>query len=330
MKNKCVICGGSDSTIIFKNYPGYVENTFFDIYKCNDCDSHFIIGTNDLKKIYDIIYSNLNTFGYDRYYRYAEIVKSTDHPLKFLAYNESTYYPVYEFLKGKKDLKILEVGCGYGYVTFALHRAGFNVQAIDIAKNVINYAKTNFGDYYYNMSINEYAKQSNNKFDLIIATEVIEHLEDPNDFLDTCLKLLKQEGNIILTTPDKDYSPKDSVWQTDLPPVHISWIGKKGIKTLAEKHNLEVITQDFSKYYSKYENRMIKYLVSRSERMGGPNLRENGQPIIKMPSTFLHTIISFIVHKIPPIRFLSNYIYNLFNGSETTLGVILKKSNVCC
>jgi len=327
VKNECVICGGCNCKVIFKNYPGFVENTFFDIWKCNDCDSHFIITTNEIKKIYEIIYSNANTFGYDRYYRYATNVKKTDNPLKFLAFNESTYYPVYEFLKGKVHLKILEVGCSYGYLSYALHKSGFNVQAIDIANDAINYARKNFGDYYFNMNINDYSKQTNEKFDLIIATEVIEHLEEPNDFLDTCISLLKQEGNILLTTPDKDYSRKDAVWQTDLPPVHISWIGKKGIKTLAEKHNLELKTQDFSKYYSKYENRMVKYLVSRSEKIGSHALTENGQPIIKMRPSFLHTKISLIFHKIPIIRFISNFIYNIVNGGEITLGVILKKNS---
>lgn len=326
VKNKCVICGSLDSKIIFKNYPGYIENTFFDIYKCNDCDSHFVITTNEIKNIYDIIYSNVNTFGYDRYYRYATIVKKTDNPLKFLAFKESTYYPVYEFLKDKDHLKILEVGCGYGYLSYALHKNGFNVQAIDIAKDAINYARKNFGDYYFNMNINEYSKQTDEKFDLIIATEVIEHLEDPNIFLDTCLKLLKQEGNILLTTPDKDYSQKDSVWQTDLPPVHAFWIGKKGIKILAKKHNLDVKTQDFSKYYSKYENRMVKYLVSRRERIGNFALTEEGEPIKKMQPSFLHSKISLVVHKIPLVRFFSNFIYNKINGSEITLGVILKKN----
>ena len=84
MKNECVICGGCNCKVIFKNCPGFVENTFFDIWKCNDCDSHFIITTNEIKKIYEIIYSNVNTFGYDRYYRYATNVKKTDNPLEVL------------------------------------------------------------------------------------------------------------------------------------------------------------------------------------------------------------------------------------------------------
>ena len=119
------------------------------------------------------------------------------------------------------------MGCGYGYLSYALHKSGFNVQAIDIAKDAINYARNNFGDYYFNMNINDYSKHTNEKFDLIIATEVIEHLEDPNDFLDTCISLLKQEGNILLTTPDKDYSPKIQFGRLIYHPFISPGLGKK-------------------------------------------------------------------------------------------------------
>jgi len=197
---------------------------------------------------------------------------------------------------------------------------------LDIAKDAINYANKNFGDFFYNTDIKEYEKTTSDKFDLIIATEVIEHLEDPNDFLETCIRLLKPYGYIILTTPDKDYSERNSIWQTDPPPVHISWIGKKGIKILAKRHNLDVVFQDYSKYYSKFENRLVKFILMRNEKIGNHVLSKEGDPIIMNSSSSLRKKISFFFHKIPPIRFLSNLLYNLVNGSEITLGIILKKN----
>ena len=156
-------------------------------------------------------------------------------------------------------------------MSYSLHQRGFEVKALDIATNAIDFAKKNFGDFYRNMTL-KVKNKTDEKFDLIISTEVIEHLEDPNDFLEICNNLLKDEGKIILTTPDKDYSDKNSIWQTDRPPVHILWIGKKGMRILAEKNRLAVSFQDFSKYYPKYENRLVKFLISRKERFASPFL----------------------------------------------------------
>jgi 2-polyprenyl-3-methyl-5-hydroxy-6-metoxy-1,4-benzoquinol methylase len=325
MEIKCIVCDSRDNEIIFKNYQGYVEGSFFDIHQCHLCNSHFIIPKDDIKEIYNVIYSHTDTAGYDRYYRYAITVKNMKDPLKFLAYTESTYYPIYNFVKNKSNLKILEIGCGYGYLSYSLNQKGFDVKALDIAKAAILFAKENFGAFYYNMTIKEFWEKTNEKFDLIISTEVIEHLENPNDFLRLCVNLLKDEGQIILTTPDKDYSNKDTVWQTDRPPVHIFWIGRNGMKLLAKKNNLAVTFQDYSKYYSKYENRLVKFIVSRKERFESPFLNKEGFPIVNVPPSIYHSTVSFLVHKISPIRFLSNLIFNLFNGKEITLGVFLKK-----
>ncbi len=109
MKQSCIICKSENNSLIYMNYPGYIEGSFLDIYKCHNCNSHFIITTNNIKEIYDLIYSDTSTRGYDRYYNYAKIIKKIDEPLKYLAFTESTYYPVYKFVKNKTNLNILEI-----------------------------------------------------------------------------------------------------------------------------------------------------------------------------------------------------------------------------
>ena len=324
MKIKCLICGNFETELIFKNYPGYIQDNFFNIYKCSICDSHFIKIEDDTKKLYSLIYSSHNTAGYDRYYRYAMIVKKLKDPLKFLAYKEPSYFPVYKQVKDKKNLNILEIGCGFGYLSYCLKQRGFNIKGIDIASAAINFARENFGDYFFDMDIKDFKKLSNEKFDLIIATEVIEHLDNPNEFLNECIGLLNGNGKIIITTPDKDYSVKTSVWQTDLPPIHITWLGKTGMKIMAQKHNLNTNFIDFSKYYSTYENRLIKYIRSRKEKIGQPALTAEGNPIIK-PWPFFDRMSFYFFDKLSIIRILSNFLFNLFKGSEMTMGVILEK-----
>ncbi|MBK9098368.1 MAG: class I SAM-dependent methyltransferase [bacterium] len=323
LSNICRVCASSNTQTVFKNYPGYVEGSVFNIFKCNDCDCHFVLIEESTKRIYDIIYSSINSAGYDRYYLYAALVKVVDDPLKFLACLESTYYPVYNYLKNKSKLNILEVGCSYGYLSYAIKKRQFHIKAIDIASTPIKFARENFGDFFYNADIKEYAKRYNEKFDLIIATEVIEHLENPFEFLKDCKKILNQDGKILLTTPNKDYSKSDSIWQTDLPPVHLIWFSKRGIHALAEKLGFKVSFEDFSKHYPKFDNKLYKYFSNLKEELQKPALTKSGFPIIKLESR-LKKLSLFVFNRLPFIRFPSNLIYNTMNGDENTLGILLE------
>ena len=78
-----------------------------------------------------------------------------------------------------KDLKILDVGCGGGLLCEPLTRLGGNVLGIDKAPNAIKIAKSHAKK--MNLKIQYQCKKieeiSNSKFDVIIASEIIEHLE---------------------------------------------------------------------------------------------------------------------------------------------------------
>jgi len=315
---KCPLCNGGDITIIYSNYPGYIDGSKFEIFKCTQCTSHFVVNSDDLKKMYDIIYSSTNTNGYDRYYRYATQVKDMNDPLKFLALNESTYFPIYNYVQNKKQLNILEVGCGYGYLTYALHKRGFNAKGIDIASTPISFAKESFGDFYFNITLDDFVKQTDIKFDLIIATELIEHLIDPNEFLNNCIKILKKDSKIIITTPNKDFYKPNSIWQTDYPPVHLTWISKKGLEFLAKKNGFRISFFDFSKYYSQNVNRLYSYMSTRKEQIKNSPLTKAGFPILEFPS-LISRVNFYLFNKVSLIRLPSNFLYNLFYGDDITL-----------
>jgi len=220
---QCPLCESNDSNIIYKDYPGYLEKTTFDIYKCNNCNSHFVDSSKINKDIYQKVYNDSSTEGYDRYYQYGIEIKSKENPLKFLGYSEEAYYPIYKFFKNKTGLDILEIGCGYGYTSYAIRKQGNNVIGLDISQNAIKFANTNFGNFHVNFDVDKFV--SDKKFDVIIATEVFEHLENPYLFVKKIKEFLKKDGKILMTTPNKDFTKqnKKAIWQNDFPPLHLFW-----------------------------------------------------------------------------------------------------------
>ena len=104
-----------------------------------------------------------------------------------------------------KNLKILDVGCGGGLLCEPLCRLGANVTGMDAAKTNIEVAKIHMKQNdlkinYINIKPEEIIDQ---KFDVILCMEIIEHVEDVNFFIESCVNLLKPNGIIFFATLNK-------------------------------------------------------------------------------------------------------------------------------
>jgi SAM-dependent methyltransferase len=244
------------ASLVYEKYPGYQLPKSFNIFSCPSCNTSFCDPQDQEHEIYNLIYKNGSEVRwYDRYWRYAKQVKLESKPLDYLAESEDTYWGVRESIKKivkekGKNIKILEIGCGLGYLTYSLNKEGLNCLGLDISSEAVKEAKTNFGDHYIAGDVHEFAITNENKFDVIIFTELIEHITDVFSFISSLKSLLNFDGKIILTTPNKSFFPLETVWATDLPPVHYWWFSEDSIKYIAKKLSLKTSFIDFSKFYS--------------------------------------------------------------------------------
>ncbi len=246
--------------------------TKYDIYKCNYCITQFIVAPDTPEEIYNAIYSLDCIPGYDRYKKYAsEIIKYSD-PFKYLSVQESTYHFIYDFVEktNVKSSRILEIGSGLGYLTYALNKSGHSTTGIDISNSSIYKATNRFGNYYQHSDLKDLVNNTidnNSKFDLIIATELIEHVVNPVELIRESIPLLKSGGFILLTTPN--YYIEKHIWHTDLPPIHRFWMSKRSFEVIADNLNLNL-----SFLPDNYQNLISAYLNSKS-------------PIILLPHSIL-------------------------------------------
>ena len=247
---KCIICNQL-AGITLDNLEGYQQGEYFKIYNCKNCDTSFAWPHIINEKIYDDIYSQASiTPGYSRYAGYATEIISQKDPLDYLANKEGVYFSIKEILENntEKKIQILEVGSGLGYLTYAIRKKGYNIVGLDISFDAVEQAKKKFGDYYICEDIYKYGKNNVGKFDVIILTEVIEHISNPGGFCDTLLTLLKNGGQLIITTPNKSSFSPGEIWETELPPVHLTWFSETSFKILAEQKRLSISFFDFSKF----------------------------------------------------------------------------------
>jgi len=102
----------------------------------------------------------------------------------------------------KKDVQILDIGCGSGLlITLPLGELGYNILGIDVDNSSIEFAKKNNVFEKVNFEVNT-IENINDKYDIILTCEILEHLENPIEFLNKLGSKLKDNGIVILTTPN--------------------------------------------------------------------------------------------------------------------------------
>ena len=113
-----------------------------------------------------------------------------------------------EYSQGKVSAS-LEVGPGAGGYLPTLAKVSENLVAADIEKAYLDNAQ-NLQSQYSNLALAiddiTATQLDSEKFDLILCTEVVEHIKDSLNALKGLHKILKPEGHVILSTPQR-YSP---------------------------------------------------------------------------------------------------------------------------
>lgn len=321
----CPICRSVHTQKIHGAFPGYVRDTSYRLFACENCDSQYADTQDSTDHLYNLIYSHGDAVaGYERYFRYAQQVGRSRHPLRFLARSDSVYQPVYDLCHRNAPMRILEVGCGYGYLTHAMRRSGHHVTGIDLSRPAIDFAKKAFGGDFFECTISDLAGKVDSPFDAVVATELIEHLADPGRFVDECLGVLTAHGKIIITTPNRDYYGKEAIWRTDLPPVHITWLGRQSFRHLASRRGLHVDFTDFRYRVLDRGNNLVDLLRRGSRRLplpviesdGSPNQARVHRPTMKVMSRAVHNRV---------VRTVSNAVHNLVAADHPTLGAVLRR-----
>lgn len=233
--------------VVSGRFDGYLEGYRVAIVECPRCRLRYADRLDVPESLYESIYRHAAVLpGYDRYARYAGAVRRSKDPLGFLAKAELPYrYAADAARKLPADAVIVDLGCGEGYLTYALRKAGYTCVGVDLSQTVVDRARRRFGHDDWFATVGELPTDG---ADLVIALEIIEHVPDPVGFLTDATALTRPGGSVVVTTPNRDASPADAIWDTDLPPVHLLWFGAAAIRAVAERAGCDVAFLDAPRF----------------------------------------------------------------------------------
>ncbi|GAB6018397.1 Hexaprenyldihydroxybenzoate methyltransferase, mitochondrial [Chamberlinius hualienensis] len=144
-------------------------------------------------------------------------------------------------LKGTTQLpltgiKIIDVGCGAGMVSQCMAELGASVTGIDPAVHMVEVAKL-FAEKsgipderleYFNETTDDHVKNNSGKYDAVLIMTILEHIQNHQQFLDNCVKLIKPNGSVFIHHINKTWS---SVFLFDIWGGRIAKVGPKGAIT---------------------------------------------------------------------------------------------------
>ena len=111
-------------------------------------------------------------------------------------------------LRPFEGLGVLDIGCGGGLLSEPMARLGAQVVGADAATRVIPVARLHAEamglEIDYRVTTAEALAEAGEQFDAVLNMEVVEHVSDPQGFLDACAKLVRPGGLMLTSTINRN------------------------------------------------------------------------------------------------------------------------------
>lgn len=143
-----------------------------------------------------------------------------------------------------KNLKVLDIGCSNGFKTNLLFGKYKNIEkvvGIDIDDKAIMEAKEKYEDNKYTFELKDIDQlDTNNKYDIIYLSYVLQHLKEPKQYLKKLKNMLTDRGIIIIKVPDDSfklcYPDKEDLLNKIFKLYEDKIINKQNITKYTDRH----------------------------------------------------------------------------------------------
>lgn len=162
-------------------------------------------------------------------------------------------------LQGKK---ILDCSCGTGYGS-GLLALNNEVVGVDISKEAIDFAKKHFKKPNFQIGNAEKLDFEDESFDVVVSFETIEHLKNPDKFLDEVRRVLKKDGIFLGSIPKEPDTPEFRTKQ----PFHKSFYDSlvDMFQLLSSFKDIK-ITSQLNDVMNGYREDLTKYFIFEAKK----------------------------------------------------------------
>jgi SAM-dependent methyltransferase len=211
MMSDCPVCRG-------QRKKDLGEKDGFKIYRCSGCGS---IYTGHLSE-------NGGEFDYSEYYDEGNL--STPAFINQILKDTFAGFETY-----RENGRLLDVGCGAGTLLDVARESGWEPRGVEVSLPAVQRMSERGLDVFHGTL--QQAAYPDGYFDIVTASEVIEHVSDPADVLKEISRVLKPGGLLWMTTPNGNglsarLLGKD--WSVVSPPEHLHLFSARGLRDMVQ------------------------------------------------------------------------------------------------
>lgn len=168
-----------------------------------------------------------------------------------------------------KNADVLDIACGVGYGSVPLLRGGAeSYTGVDINESSIEYARNTYANKKTKFIVGDIVTFKDGLFDLITCFETIEHVPFYEEAIQNLFRLLKSNGTLIISSPNRVITSPNSRNLTDSPsnkfhtqefiPKELEKILRKNglvsIKYFGQRQRIWIRNKKYVKYYNELFN----------------------------------------------------------------------------
>lgn len=158
----------------------------------------------------------------------------------------------------KPGNNLLDIGAASGIFLNIAYKEGYNISGIEPSDFLVKEAKKLYGINIFKGTINDFKTSEN--FSVITLLDILEHLVNPDKFISKTKDLIKQNGILVIVTPDiNSFTAKifgKRWWHYRI--AHINFFNLKSINILLKKYGFEIIKKKrYAWHFSSF------YLITR-------------------------------------------------------------------
>jgi SAM-dependent methyltransferase len=140
---------------------------------------------------------------------------------------------------------LLEIGCSYGLMLDEARKRGYDVEGVELSSDAVGYARERLDLPVWELALEDPGlgeALQGKRFDVVLAVDVLEHLDEPLVSLDRMCGLLAPDGVLLIVTSDPSSLVARALgrrwWCHE--PAHICLIPRATMRRLIRERGLSI------------------------------------------------------------------------------------------
>lgn len=212
------------------NNINFISKNEYILYSCLNCGHVYLTNHNDSKDLYILYQENFYKPGSSA--RFTKLIENFIYLFRIVRAKS-----LVNLLPEGKHV-ILDIGCGRGWTLKFLNQKGWKCTGTQISKPAAEYARKTLGLEIHEKELPD-IKFDSEKFDIVTVFHVLEHLQNPIDYINDINRILKPNGFLIIEVPNLSslcYSIFKLHWFAFALPHHISFFKLEVLNKILKKH----------------------------------------------------------------------------------------------